>query len=64
MPEFDEFLHYRIIDVSSIKILCENWYPEEYKKQPIKKKKHRAIDDIRESINELKYYKKAIFKQI
>ncbi|XP_012669755.1 small fragment nuclease [Clupea harengus] len=62
MPQFMSQLHYRIIDVSTVKELCRRWYPAEYKKAPSKKGSHRALDDIRESISELKFYRKAIFK--
>lgn len=61
MPRFAEYLHYRIIDVSSIKELCARWYPEKFQALPQKKLRHRALDDILESINELKYYRKVIF---
>ena len=63
MRKLYEFLHYRIIDVSTLKQLCSWWHPEEYSKVPAKKECHRARDDIIESIEELKYYKQAILKQ-
>ncbi|KAK3602514.1 hypothetical protein CHS0354_029329 [Potamilus streckersoni] len=63
MPSFTQHLHYRIVDVSTIKELCTRWYPEEFKKAPKKKKSHRALDDIKESIEELKYYRKTVFKE-
>lgn len=62
MPNFDGHLHYRIIDVSSVKELCRRWYPEQIKDLPTKKLCHRALDDIIESIEELKGYRKLIFK--
>lgn len=62
MPNFLNHLHYRILDVSTIKELCRHWYPEEKKKTPQKKIAHRALDDIKESIQELEFYKGAIFK--
>ncbi|XP_062374047.1 small fragment nuclease [Sardina pilchardus] len=62
MPQFMSHLHYRIIDVSTVKELCRRWYPEEYKKAPSKKGSHRALDDIQESIEELKFYRSAVFK--
>nr|XP_022334961.1 oligoribonuclease, mitochondrial-like isoform X2 [Crassostrea virginica] len=62
MPNFMEQLHYRIIDVSSIKELCRRWYPETLNQAPVKKLTHRALDDIRESIEELKFYRKTVFK--
>ncbi|XP_071316714.1 small fragment nuclease [Trachinotus anak] len=62
MPQFMYHLHYRIIDVSTIKEICRRWFPEEYKMVPQKKASHRALDDIRESIKELQYYRANIFK--
>jgi oligoribonuclease len=61
MPEIEEFLHYRSIDVSSIKELCRRWYPDVFAKAPSKNETHRALDDIRESIAELAYYRSTIF---
>jgi oligoribonuclease len=61
MPRFDEYLHYRMIDVSSIKELCRRWYPRTYFGQPAKGLAHRALADIQESIRELEYYRRAIF---
>jgi oligoribonuclease len=61
MPELDDYLHYRMIDVSSIKELCRRWYPRVYFGQPAKGLAHRALADIRESIRELEYYRQAIF---
>lgn len=61
MPELEEYLHYRIIDVSSIKELARRWYPRVYFASPEKKGGHRALADIRESIQELKYYREALF---
>jgi oligoribonuclease len=61
LPELDGYLHYRSIDVSSIKELCRRWYPDIYKKRPSKNETHRALDDIRESIDELRYYRTAMF---
>lgn len=59
MPSLDEYLHYRIIDVSSIKELSRRWYP---KLPPFEKKeRHRALDDILESIAELRYYRERLF---
>lgn len=61
MPRLDEYLHYRMIDVSSIKELCRRWYPRVYFGQPEKGLAHRALADIRESIRELRYYRETIF---
>lgn len=61
MPAVDEFLHYRSVDVSSVKELTRRWYPETYKKVPRKGGGHRALDDIRESIAELRFYREAVF---
>ena len=61
MPALDDFLHYRMIDVSSIKELCRRWYPKIYYGQPEKGLSHRALADIQESIRELKYYRRTAF---
>ncbi|UQU68708.1 oligoribonuclease [Couchioplanes caeruleus] len=61
MPALDGFLHYRMIDVSSIKELARRWYPRVYFGQPQKGLAHRALADIRESIRELEYYRRTIF---
>ena len=61
MPELEQYLHYRIIDVSSIKELARRWYPRAYFNAPKKQGGHRALADIRESIQELKYYRSAVF---
>ena len=58
MPHLDEHLHYRMIDVSSIKELAKRWYPRVYQSQPAKGLAHRALADIRESIQELAYYRR------
>lgn len=63
MPEFMRHLHYRIIDVSTIKELCRRWYPEEYEQAPKKALSHRALDDIQESIKELHFYRNNVFKK-
>jgi len=62
MPQLIKHLHYRIVDVSSVKELCRRWYPEVLAHAPVKSLKHRAMDDIRESIDELKFYRNEIFK--
>ncbi|MGK5442243.1 oligoribonuclease [Micromonospora sp. URMC 105] len=61
MPRLDAHLHYRMIDVSSIKELARRWYPRVYFGQPQKGLAHRALADIRESIRELEYYRRTIF---
>jgi len=61
MPELDAFLHYRMVDVSSIKELARRWYPRTYFASPEKHGGHRALADIRESIRELRYYREAVF---
>ena len=61
LPELESFLHYRIIDVSSIKELSRRWYPRAYFASPTKKGNHRALADIQESIEELRYYRDAVF---
>ena len=61
MPELEQFLHYRIVDVSSIKELARRWFPRSYYNAPDKGGNHRALADIRESIEELRYYRDAVF---
>lgn len=61
MPELDSYLHYRMIDVSSIKELCRRWYPRIYFGQPAKGLAHRALADIHESIRELQFYRRTAF---
>ncbi len=61
LPVLDDHLHYRMIDVSSIKELARRWYPRVYFASPAKKGGHRALADIRESIEELRYYREALF---
>ena len=61
MAELESFLHYRIVDVSSIKELSRRWFPRAYFQAPAKKGNHRALADIQESIEELRYYREAVF---
>jgi oligoribonuclease len=61
MPDLESFLHYRIVDVSSIKELSRRWYPRAYFAAPTKRGNHRALADIQESIEELRYYREAVF---
>jgi oligoribonuclease len=62
MPELDNYLHYRMVDVSSVKELARRWYPRAYYASPGKRGGHRALTDIRESVEELRYYREAIFR--
>ncbi|QDO89403.1 oligoribonuclease [Ornithinimicrobium ciconiae] len=62
MPELESHLHYRIIDVSSIKELSRRWFPRAYFAAPAKTGGHRALGDIRDSITELRYYRQAVFQ--
>ncbi len=64
MPKIDQYLHYRLIDVSSIKELSRRWYPKVYFNSPEKTGNHRALADIRESIAELRYYRDAVFVEL
>jgi oligoribonuclease len=61
LPALDEHLHYRMIDVSSIKELAKRWYPRVYQSQPAKGLSHRALADIQESIRELAFYRRTLF---
>lgn len=60
MPKLEAYLHYRIIDVSSVKEVVRRWYPDEVS-PPSKQQSHRALDDIRDSIRELRYYRSEVF---
>lgn len=62
LPDVDGFLHYRSIDVSTIKELTRRWYPDAYASMPRKVGSHRAMDDILESVTELRYYRESVFK--
>ena len=61
MPMLDAYLHYRMVDVSSIKELARRWYPRAYFASPPKHGGHRALADVRESIQELRYYRETVF---
>jgi oligoribonuclease len=61
MPELDAHLHYRIVDVSSVKELCRRWFPRVFYAKPEKGMAHRALADIYESIRELDYYRRTLF---
>jgi oligoribonuclease len=62
LPELEAHFHYRSIDVSTLKELCRRWYPDEFQAAPAKAGHHRALDDIRESVAELAYYRSTIFR--
>jgi oligoribonuclease len=62
LPEIEEYLHYRSVDVSTIKELARRWAPEVLDAAPRKETAHRALDDIRESVAELRYYRATLFK--
>ncbi len=62
LPDIEEYLHYRSVDVSTIKELARRWYPDAVGAAPTKAGGHRAMDDIRESVAELAYYRAAIFR--
>jgi oligoribonuclease len=63
LPAVDDYLHYRSVDVSTVKELAGRWFPREAKKAPRKAGGHRAMDDIRESVAELAYYRSAVFRE-
>lgn len=62
LPEIEDHLHYRSVDVSSVKELCRRWYPEPFKARPDKAEGHRALADIHGSIAELRYYRETVFR--
>jgi len=62
MPRIDSFLHYRTVDVSSVKELARRWFPDAFAGAPRKAGSHRALDDVRESIVELRYYREHVFR--
>jgi oligoribonuclease len=62
LPEIDDYLHYRSIDVSTIKELARRWYPQAFADTPKKAQSHRALDDILESVGELRYYRNTVFR--
>jgi len=63
MPDIENWLHYRSVDVSSVKELVRRWYPGLEHARPNKVNSHRALDDVRESINELRFYREHIFRE-
>jgi oligoribonuclease len=64
MPEVEDYLHYRSVDVSTVKELVRRWYPEVAAAAPDKAGGHRAMDDIRESVTELVYYRSTVFRPV
>ncbi len=62
LPEIEAFFHYRSVDVSTVKELCRRWYPDALAGAPRKRTAHRAMDDIKESVAELTYYRRSIFR--
>jgi len=62
MPELEAYVHYRNVDVSTIKELARRWYPEAFEDAPAKDDGHRALADIRASIQELRYYRRSVFR--
>lgn len=62
LPDIENWLHYRSVDVSTVKELARRWYPDAYASAPAKEGAHRAIDDIRESVAELRHYRSTIFR--
>ena len=63
LSDVEEYLHYRSIDVSSVKELAKRWFPKECAGAPQKNSAHRALGDIEESVAELRYYREAVFKR-
>ncbi len=64
LPEIEEHLHYRSVDVSTVKELCRRWYPDVFAAAPQKGETHRALEDIRESVAELRFYRERIFRPL
>ncbi|HEY5244833.1 MAG TPA: oligoribonuclease, partial [Acidimicrobiales bacterium] len=62
LPDVERFFHYRSVDVSTVKELVRRWYPDVLAGAPAKKTSHRAMDDIKESVAELAYYRQAVFR--
>lgn len=62
LPELEAYFHYRSIDVSTVKELCKRWSPALYGRRPVKAGAHRALDDVRESVEELRFYRENFFK--
>jgi oligoribonuclease len=64
LPQIEDYLHYRCVDVSTFKELARRWYPEALSAAPPKAGGHRALDDVRESVAELRYYRETLFKPV
>jgi oligoribonuclease len=62
LPELEAYFHYRSIDVSTVKELCKRWAPSLYGRKPVKAGAHRALDDVRESVDELRFYREHFFR--
>jgi oligoribonuclease len=62
LPAIEDHLHYRSVDVSTLKELCRRWYPGALESAPVKARNHRALDDVRESVAELRYYRSVMFR--
>lgn len=62
LPELDDALHYRSIDVSSLKELCRRWYPDVFRARPAKQERHRALEDVKDSIAELRHYREHMLR--
>jgi oligoribonuclease len=62
LPELEAYFHYRSIDVSTVKELCKRWSPALYGRKPVKTGAHRALDDVRESVEELRFYREHFFR--
>ena len=62
LPEIENYLHYRSVDVSTVKELAQRWFPEALAQAPRKAGGHRALDDVKESVRELRYYREVLFK--
>lgn len=64
LPAIEAYLHYRSVDVSTLKELCRRWYPEALAGAPAKRTTHRAMDDVKESLEELRYYRATVFRPV
>lgn len=64
LPDFDQYLHYRSVDVSTLKELCRRWYPGVYDRRPPKQEQHRALLDVHDSIEELRFYRSEMLRAV